>query len=123
MEKYEKILEILKNMDTEELVNIHNEYCMEANYPDDYIYRMEEFDEICGNMEPWEIARTCYYGNFCPAHDYFWFNGYANFESADWTPDRICITDIAAWIAENENALNDPDIEMIFEEDDENSAA
>lgn len=81
MTRYEEIKEVLESMDTTEIIEIHNAYCDATNNPDDYIFNMEDFDEIMSGRNPWEIARCCYYGKeFCPAHAYFRFNGYANLE-------------------------------------------
>lgn len=45
---------------------------------------MEDFDELCGNMKPWEVARACYFGDFNPTHKFFRWNAYGNFESTDY---------------------------------------
>ena len=123
MTRYERIKEILDNMDTAEIIAVHNEYCNESNRMDNYIYSMAEFDEICDSMEPWEIARTCYYGEFRPCDDYFRFNGYGNFESFDYWKEEssgIYTDDIAEFIDNEENALYCDEIQEILDEEDEN---
>lgn len=120
MTRYEKIKSALDEMSTAELVNVYNAYCDAANYMDDYIYNMDEFDEIMSGQTPWEIARCAYYGDFCPAHDYFWFNGYANLCSADYPPDIISIEDIAQYVDDNNDDLSNCDLAEILGEDDEN---
>lgn len=123
MTRYEKIKEVLENMGTAEIINIHNEYCSASNNMDDYIYDMDEFDEIMGNVTPWEVARACFYGHeFCPAHDYFRFNGYANLESFDFAQgdnSGIYISDIADYIERNEDSLNNDEIQEILDSEDE----
>lgn len=120
MTRYEKILDAIKEMDTADLVSLHNAYCDISNNMDDYIYSMDEFDEIVGNMQPWEVARCCYYGHeFCPAHAYFWFNGYANLESSDYFPCKhgpIYLEDIAAYIDREEDTLENDEIQDILDE-------
>lgn len=120
MDRYGMIKDVLESMDTMDIINIHNRYCEESNNMDDYIYSMEEFDEIMNGMTPWEVARACFYGHeFCPAHDYFRFNGYANLESFDYAPggnSGIYIEDIAEFIDREENALGCPEIEQIYED-------
>ena len=124
MTRYEKIKSALDEMSTAELVNVHNAYCDAANYMDDYIYNMDEFDEIMSGQSPWEIARCAYYsGKFCPAHDWFWFNGYGNLESDDFAPDIICVPDIARFVDETENTLDNDTLCDIIEEDDEDDDA
>ena len=122
MTRYEKIKETLENMDTAELVYAHNSYCDATNSMDDYIYNMDEFDEILSGMTPWEVARAAYYsGKFCPAHDYFWFNGYGNLESDDFTQRIIYIDDIAEYIDRNEDSLYNDDIQEVLDEYEEES--
>ena len=119
MTRYEKIKAILEEISTSDIITIHNEYCNESNNMDDYIYDMSEFDEIMGNMTPWEVARCCFYGHeFCPAHDYFRFNGYANLESFDYAPggnSGIYIDDIASFIDREENGLYCDEIMELLE--------
>lgn len=60
------------------------EYCAD-NCPDDCLYDMSEFDELMSGMTPSDLARCIFFGNFNPNHDYFYFNGYANLESWEWS--------------------------------------
>lgn len=123
MTRYEKIESALENMDTAEIIAIHNEYCEAANNMDDYIYSMEEFDEIMDGERPWNIASNCFYGHyFCPADDYFRFNGYANLESFNFAPEGnsgVYISDIARHIDRNDDALNCDEIQEILDESEE----
>lgn len=119
----EKVREAIENLSNDEAVSLWNEYCSEDGRMDDYIYSMNEFDEIMGNMTPLDVARTCYYGEFCPADDYFWFNGYANLESSDFPSmddkSPFYAKELATWIIKNENALYCDEIQEILDEDDE----
>lgn len=118
--RYERLCEALNDMGTAELVFVHNEYCEAAGYMDNWIYSMDEFDDVMSGQSPWEIARCAYYsGKFCPAHDWFWFNGYGNLESSDFEPDIIYVPDIARYVDETENALDNDTLCDIIEEDDE----
>ena len=122
--RYERLCEALNDMSTAELVLVHNDYCEAAGYMDDWIYSMDEFDDIMSGQSPWEIARCAYYsGKFCPAHDWFWFNGYGNLESSDFEPDIICVPDIARFVDETENTLDCDALYCIIHEDDDNGAA
>ena len=119
----EKIREAIENLSNDEAVSLWNEYCSEDGRMDDYIYSMNEFDEIMGDMTPLDVARTCFYGDFCPADDYFWFNGYANLESSDFPSmddkSPFYAKELATWIIKNENALYCDEIQEILDEDDE----
>lgn len=119
----EKVMEAIENLSSDEAVSLWNEYCSEDGRMDDYIYSMNEFDETMGNMTPLDVARTCYYGEFCPADDYFWFNGYANLESSDFPSmddkSPFYAKELATWIIKNENALYCDEIQEILDEDNE----
>lgn len=113
----EKLNALFENMSTSELLSVHFEYCNAVNACDDYIYSMDDFDEIMGNMKPWEIACCCYYGDFNPgAADYFKFNGYGNIVSmCEYEIKRhIYIDDIIDYIIRNNDALYNDDIQDIL---------
>lgn len=122
MTRLEAIKDALENLSDDEIVSVHNEYCYNCNNLDDHIYTMDEFDEICDGMTPWEVARGCFYGTFCPANKYFWFNGYGNFDSQDYVGGEIDMNGIAEYIDENDDALYCGEIQDVldsFEDEDE----
>ena len=80
----EKVREAIDDMDHAEAVDIWNNYCKACNLCDDVIYSMSEFDEVMEYESPWRIARACCCGDFCAAHEWFWFNSYGNLESSDF---------------------------------------
>lgn len=49
---YEKILELIKKMDDEEIVILWNNYCENTNGFDNEIFNMEMFNELYSNAEP-----------------------------------------------------------------------
>jgi len=121
MDIQEKIKEVIENMTEGEKISLWDNYCNEDSRMDDYIYSMEEFDEIFSGSLPWEVVRTCYYsGNFCPAHDFFWFNGYGNAESSDFPSldgnSPFYIDEIVSYIVDNENSLYNDDIQVALDE-------
>ena len=113
MTTYERIKDYLNSMEPARRIYIHNQYCEQANYPDDTIYSMDDFNDVFTGKEPWEIARTCYYGDFCPAHDWFWFNGYGNAVSGDFP--EIDTGAIADYILETMDSLGADEIEELLE--------
>ena len=125
MTKREQLSKLLNEMCEPDLVYLYNEYCQETNNYDDEIYPIDMFDEINRELDPWEIAAKVFYGDFNPNHDYFKFNGYANFISINkWDLDRfIDVEDIVKYILENDEDFNENDIRYILdeigEEDDE----
>lgn len=107
----EEIKEILENLDDCELLRIWNEFDQYST-----IYTSEEFDEICGGMTPSEIALKCFNGDFNPNHDFWTFNGYENLKSSDYLDELISIDDLADYIADNEEAFDNDDLQEYFDE-------
>ena len=110
-EKVEAIKNIIEGMDEPDAVALHNEYCYETNDYDDEIIEMERFDEICEGMTPSDIARSIFYGDFNPNHDYFHFNGYGNFESTNYPTDWIYPGDIAREVVDREKSFRNDEIQ------------
>ena len=115
-----EIIEILEDMSERELFAIWNEYAIDNGY--EVVYDMDEFNDICEGLTAEDIACKCIYGNFNPTNAYFTFNGYANFESSNRLTDLIDIDDLADYIADNEEAFDNGDLQNYFcelEEDEE----
>ena len=110
-EKVEAIKNIIACMGESDAVALHNEYCYETNDYDDEIIEMERFDEICEGMTPSDIARSIFYGDFNPNHEYFHFNGYGNFESTNYPTDWIYPGDIAREIVDREESFRNDEIQ------------
>ena len=117
-ERIEELVEVLDNLSTDDLVNIHNEHYS----ADDEIFSMDMFDEMCNGMTPTDIAQRIFFGDFNPNHNYFKFDGYANFESTGFPKDWIYIRELAEYMIDNENDYYcDEVIELFdkwYEEDD-----
>ena len=115
MKTYEEKIEAIKNiiacMGESDAVALHNEYCYETNNYDDEIIEMERFDEICEGMAPIEIANHIFYGDFNPNHNYFRYDGYANFESTDFPTDWIYPGDIAREVVDREKSFGNDEIQ------------
>ena len=122
MEKRRKLVDYINSMKTGEIVELHNCYCEAAGYEDDRIYSMYELDEILEGRTPTDILSRGFYGDFRPQHDFFWFNGYGNLESADYIDYMpIFAIDIANYILSKEDSLGNDEIqEMLDEEDNDN---
>ena len=120
MKTQEQIKEFLQDLDDEELKQIWNDYCDANSYSDDFVYDMDEFDEIMSNSEPTDIANKIFYGDFNPNHNYFCFNGYANLVSSDYLDDLIHIDDLAEYIYNNQDEQSYIDeLDEFLHEDDE----
>lgn len=60
----------------------------------DEVYDMDTFDEYFD--DPWEATRAAFFGDFNPTHNFFWFDAYANLESADYLDETPIDCDILA---------------------------
>lgn len=110
------------SLDADEIIALHNTYCVNTNHYDDIIYSMDEFDEemrmaIEGRDDgPWWLACRLFYGDFNPTDDYFVFNGNGNLDSYPKYRiiDEIYTSDIIAHIIENDDDLDDSEIRDIL---------
>ena len=119
-EKIEAIRGIIEDMDTSDAVALHNEYCYKTNNYDDEIFEIDRFSEICESMGPLDIAMKIFYGDFNPNHNYFRYDGYANFESTDFPTDWIYPDDIARYVVDRDESFGNYDIQEEIDSWDEN---
>ena len=120
MKTIEEIKTFLEEEMTErEIMAIWNEFCEINNYYDDYIYDIEEFDEIMDGENATTIANKIFYGDFNPNHNYFCFNGYANLKSSDYLDDLISFYDLATYIYNSEDHFDNDDLADFLNEEDE----
>ena len=119
----EKVREAIDGMQTPDVIGMWTEYCISCNMQDDIIYDMSDFDEVMEHESPWRIARACCYGDFCAAHDYFWFNSYGNLESCDFPiideSSPLSVDCVVAHIVKNNDSLWNDEIQEILDEKDE----
>lgn len=118
-----KIREFLNESSGEEVLQIVQEINgMNGSLEELYWEYMDCFDELNSGISPHEIARRCFYGDFCPAHNYWRYNAYANFESCDFISyDEYDIEEIIEAIQYiHQNYLPSIIQEIIEEEGDEN---
>ena len=117
--KYKALVDVLEDLSTEELVEIHNKYCEECNYPDDVIYPMWRYEEMLEGTSVMDLTNMLYYGDFNPLHNYFWYHN-DNLYSSDWPGDsQICIGDIVNAMLRNDDGFGNDDCQDIIDEDDD----
>ena len=115
----QKIVDYINSMNDEEVIELHNRYCEAAGYEDDSIYSMYELDEILEGRTPTDILSRGFYGDFRPQNAFFWFNGYGNLESADYTSDMpISAIDIANYILSEKDSLGNDEIQEMLDRED-----
>lgn len=118
-----KIREFLTESSGEEVLQIVREInWVNGSLKELYWEDMDSFDELNDGLTPHEVARRCFYGDFCPAHDYWRYNAYANFESCDSISyDKYDIEEIVEAIQYiHQNFLPSSIQKIIEEEGDEN---
>ena len=114
----EKIVTCINEMDHEDMIFLHNEYCCSVNCGDDTIYSMEDLDELCSGQDAYWIACRAVFGDFNANHDYIKFDGYGNFQSLSEydIEDYISADDIADYIIDYEDSLGNDEIQDILDE-------
>ena len=117
----ENLAENIRDMETKNIVALHNEYCEKINSPDDIVYDMEFLDEIMEQESPSGIIRQLD-KDFNSDDKYFYFDGYAHLHSFSYEGDCsvIDIDEIADYIAENDDDLGDSNIRDFIDEFEEN---
>ena len=119
-EKRQKLVDYINSMNDDEVIELHNSYCESAGYEDDRIYSMCELDELLEGRTPTDILSMGFYGDFRPQHDFFWFNGYGNLQTADYVTNMpIFAIDIANYILSEEDSLGNDEIQEILDDEDE----
>lgn len=125
MTKLEAIKQAVENMDESAAVALWNEYCDTVKRYDDRVEYMESLPEMFGD-DIFNILNRFYFGydypdeksSANPNRDYFYFNGYGNIVSTDYPThsDIMDIDEMAEYIAENDNAFYNDDIQEIIDE-------
>ena len=114
---YRKLAEIIERLDDNEIVEVHNNYCEEVNYPDDIIYSMAEFDDLVTGTAS-EIINQISVSDFNLNDDYFVFDIYG-IKSFSWMGDGGCPVDadeIAQYAIDNEEDFGNNEISEFLEE-------
>lgn len=133
----ERLIEAFKEMNDDEVISVWNEYCREVNNFDDEIMDAYELEEWANNSgDTMNILNRFYFGSdeeregtsANPNRDYFTFNGYGNIISFDYIYNQftdefyyIDADELAEYIAENEEAFYNDDIQDILDEYNEES--
>lgn len=113
----EAITDYLNELDNNELVSIHNEYCQSQNYADNEIYNNdEEFFNMFFEGKVLDAVRAVSYGEYNYSNDYVIFNGYGNLESFNNPSAHVDISEIANDILENPENY-DIELEEVEEEE------
>lgn len=112
----EAVTEWLNDLSDSELIQVHNEFCQECNYPDNEIHNNDEdfFNTFFSNDVIKAVQATSY-GEYKYADKYVQFNGQGNLNSSNSVEELASISDIARAIVDDN--FEPSDIELIEEED------
>lgn len=112
-EKIEQIKDKLDNTAINNLVN-----CYRSTDLDECVYNMDDFNEILEFLEPWDIARAAYFGDFNPTNDYFRLNVYGNLESTDdpCNAGWIDLDELAEYAIDNDEDFGDSEIRELLDQ-------
>ena len=103
---YDLIKNVIENLSDGNLLDLHREFCEENNYVDDYVYYMNDFDELESGRSPLEIAQLVVGEDFNPNHEYYKYTIYG-VKSSDYVSDLIDISDLTDWVFEDTNRIID----------------
>lgn len=101
------LTKLLKDLDADDLIVAYNNYCDNSNDSDSHIFQMDELNDVLEDKDPMEIVNMCFNGDhFNPNEDWFWFDGYANLESAGNVPGLpIEIDDMVDFMIDDDDDL------------------
>ena len=87
----QKVYDHIINLDADDLMQLHNEYCEANNYHDDMIYINDgEFlDMVYPSASEFAKALAQVDMQYCYNHDFVHFDGYGDLESSDDVSDLI----------------------------------
>ena len=128
----ERIIDLFKEMSEGEVISVWNEYCREVNKFDDEIMDAYELEEWANNSgDTMNILNCFFFGSdeeregtsANPNRNYFKFNGYGNIISFDYIYNQftdefyyVDADELAEYIAENEEAFYNDEIQEIIDE-------
>lgn len=121
------IIEQINELDEYSLMNLNNAYCDINKYYDNQIYENnEEFFNDYFQNKPYEVAQSCFYGDYNFSHDFVKFNGYGNLQSiADYNLKENLVVSIETiandiigkyWLYNNDCCF---DFQLLEEEEEE----
>lgn len=113
----DRIREMLEN--DEDLLN----ECVEAlaswngTNQDEIYYEMDYINEFFSGKDPLWILERGFYGDFCPAHNWFRCDSYGNFESCDFKDYSYLLDDyLIQELIENYTNLDIDELTQAIEE-------
>ena len=115
--EFEKVKEILENMDENELKRIWNEYCQNNSYDDQEIFEMWEIDDLFCDTKVSDFLDKLS-DDFNAKDNYFRYGIYG-LESFDDITDIVDFDDLTNYIVDNNETFDNDELEELIEEEDE----
>ena len=142
MTKYERILNVIEEMEDNDIVNLWNEYVWEVGNYDDEIFDYDRLEELIENSSESGMywANRFFFGSdqfdekgsANPNRNFFVFDGYGNIESFDYVYNKyakemgrgdgfynVDVEDLINYILENEEDFGYSEIKDILEDEED----
>lgn len=121
MNKYEKIMDLLREECPEEIMWFHNTYC-ERNHYDNYIYSMRDVEEMLEGCSLRRVLRKVAHKDFNIRDRFFQITAtslrFVSFDDIN-DGDQVYFDDIVQYIIDNDDDLGDVCIRDILEEEEQ----
>ena len=91
---YEAVLEYLENLDVDDLISFHGNYCRRSSYEDEIYLNDEDFfaDYFPNNVI--DAVRAVSFGEYNLHDKYVQFNGLGNLQTTDYPTEWIDLDDL-----------------------------
>lgn len=111
----ERLIDYINGMGVEEKIALHNAYCDATNSMGDWIYALDELEDVLDGVDKWELVRMIRFGDFDFTKDFWSVNGYGNLDSYDAWELPIFASGIADYILSNEDSLGNDKIQYMLD--------
>lgn len=121
MERFDKetFIELWEDESKASKVALWNLYARECQEDDEIYYNDEDFFNTFFSS-PIEAVRACYFGDYTFSHEFVWFNGYGNLDSADRIDDMpIDLENLCGWLEDNTDALEGNFADALVDDEEE----
>ncbi len=113
----EKLEDFLEEMSDDDVIAMWNNYCDNNRYEDDRIWYVSDFDDLMQGKLPSEVVEELS-SNFSLNDEYMVFTIYG-IASFSYVSDDVCpiyISDLADYILENDDELENDDVRDFLDE-------
>lgn len=121
-----KLVDILEDLSTSDILSLWNDYCERSSYTDDYIMDrfemklyLEGVSDILRAISEFVDGKDLYTNTkgASPNRSYFTFDGYGDVLSSNDPVDFMNFSDLADYILRNDEDFGNQDIREFLDED------